>query len=183
MGKIQGSRPRIATYALAAVILGSNATILGDTALDAVNPTVVSSGFAAQPDVPRNLTVKGNDGNVTGNVVITGRNIAGETITETIALNGSAVVVGNKAFASVTSISLPKYAVANTERIRIGVGSKLGLPALLSRNTVVAAFIGGVRETTAPTVAFSASALESNTVTLSTALAGSAVIVDYYETL
>lgn len=183
MGKIQGSRPRIASMSLAAVILGSNATILGDTALDAANPTVVSSGFAAQPDVPRNLSVKGNDANVTGNVVITGKNIAGETITETIALSGATVVVGNKAFASVSSISLPKYAVANTERIRIGVGSKLGLPALLNRNSVLAAFLGGVRETTAPTVTFSATALESNTVTLNSALAGSAVVIDYYETL
>lgn len=183
MAKIQGSRPRIASMLLAAVILGTNATILGDTALDSANPTIVSSGFAAQPDVARNLTVKGNDGNVTGNVVITGKNIAGETITETIALNGATVVAGNKAFASVTSISLPKYAVANTERIRIGVGSKIGLPVPLNRNSVLAAFLGGVREATAPTVTFSASAVESNTVTLSSALAGSAVIIDYYETL
>lgn len=182
MGKITGSQPRISSLEHAAVILGSNATILADTALHATDPTVVTV-FAAQPDVPRNLTVKGNDSNVTGNVVITGTNSAGATITETIALNAANLVAGNKAFASVTSIQLPDYAVANTERVRVGVGSKLGLPVMLERNTVLAAFLGGTREGTAPTVAVSASVLESNTVTLNSALNGSAVAVDFYETL
>ena len=71
MGKITGAQPRIRSFKHAAVSLGSNATVLADTALDAANPTVVAV-FAAQPDVPRNLTVKGNDANVAGNVTITG---------------------------------------------------------------------------------------------------------------
>lgn len=182
MGKMPGSGARMFSLALAAVILGTNATVLADTALDAVNPTVVTV-FAAQPDVARNVTVKGNDANVTGNVTIIGKNIAGEVIIEVIALNAANVVVGNKAFASITSISLPKYAVANTERIRIGVGSKLGLPQRLSRNSVIYAFLAGVREGTAPTVTVSAAALESNTVTLNSALNGASVTVDFYETL
>lgn len=182
MGKITGSQPRISTFKPGSPALGVNNAVLADTALDSTNPTVVAV-FAGQPDVARSLTVKGNDGNVTGNVVITGKNIGGETIQETIALNGANVVNGNKAFASVSSISLPKYAVANTERIRVGTGAKLGLPALLDRNTVLAAFLAGVREATAPTVTVSASALESNTATLNSALAGTAVIIDFYETL
>lgn len=182
MSKIAGSQPRISTLALAAVALGTNATILADTALDAADPTEVDE-FAGQPDVPRNLTVKGNDSNVSGDVVIEGTNIAGEAITETIALNGSNVVAGNKAFKTVTLITLPKYDTANTERVRVGVGSKIGLPVKLGRNTVLAAFLGGARETTAPTVTVSASALENNTVTLNSALNGSPVIVDYYETI
>lgn len=182
MGKIAGSASRVFSMALAAVILGTNATILADTALDETDPTEVDI-FAAQPDVPRNLTVKGNDANVSGDVVITGTNAGGEAIEETIALNGANVVQGNKAFATVTLVSLPPYDTANTERVRIGVGSRLGLPVKLSRNTVLAAFLDGVREATAPTVAFSEDALESNTVTLNSALNGSDVIVDYYETL
>ena len=82
-----------------------------------------------------------------------------------------------------TLITLPPYDTANTERVRVGVGSKLGLPAKLSRNTVLAAFLGGAREGTAPTVAVSSAALESNTVTLDSALNGVAVIIDFYETL
>lgn len=182
MGKIAGTASRVFSMALAAVILGTNATILADTAMDDADPTEVDA-FAAQPDVPRNLTVKGNDANVSGDVVIAGTNAAGETISETFALNGSAVVVGNKAFETVTLITLPPYDTANTERVRVGVGSKIGLPAKLSRNSVIAAFLNGVREGTAPTVAVSAAALESNTATLSSALNGTGVIIDYYETL
>ncbi len=66
--------------------------------------------------------------------------------------------------------------------IRVGTGAKLGLPVCLDRNTVVAAFLGGAREAVAPTVVVDADELEKNTVTLNSALNGSAVIVDLYET-
>jgi hypothetical protein len=116
-------------------------------------------------------------------VLIAGRNAAGAPITETIALNGANVVVGNKAFASVTSITLPPYDTANTERVRVGLGAKLGLPVRLERNTVLAAFLAAVKEAVAPTVAVSAADVESNTVTLNSALNGTAVAIDFYETL
>lgn len=182
MSKIAGAASRIHSAALGAAALGVNTAILADTAM-ASGATTVVTAFAGQPDVARCLTVKGNDANVTGDVVIAGTNIGGETISETIALNGATAVSGNKAFKTVTSITLPAYAVANTERVRVGTGAKLGLPYKLSRNSVIAAFLANVREATAPTVAVSASALESNTATLNSALNGSAVIVDLYETL
>lgn len=181
MGIIEGGQVRVRSFEAGSPALGVNTAILADTALNSTNPTVVSV-FAGQPDVARNLTVKGNDSNVTGNVTITGTNILGQTITETIALNGSTAVSGNKAFETVTSISLPKYAVANTERIRVGTGAKLGLPVCLTRNTVLFAFLAGAREGTAPTVAIDADEVEKNTATLNSALNGSAVIVDLYET-
>lgn len=182
MPKITGSQVRILSWTFGVVALGGNAAILADTALDAANPTVVTV-FARQPDVPRNLTIKGNDANVAGNVVIEGTNADGAPITETIALNAANVVVGNKAFATVTKATLPDYVTANTERVRIGTGAKLGLPLRLSRNTVLAAYLANVREATAPTVVVSAAALEGNTATLNSALNGSAVIVDLYETI
>lgn len=182
MGKISGSQPRLSTYAPGVVALGADNAILGDTAM-ASGATTLVTAFAAQPDVPRNLTVKGNGAAVTGNVVITGINHANAPITETIALSGSSTVVGNKAFKRVDTVTLPAWASANTERVRVGTGAKLGLPTPLSRNTVLAAFRDGARETTAPTVAVSAAALESNTVTLNSALNGTAVVVDYYETI
>jgi len=181
MGIIEGGQVRIRTADFGAVALGGNAAVLADTALNSTNPTVVTV-FAGQPDVARNVTVKGNDANVTGNVTVTGLNTRGQVITETIALNAANVVAGNKAFLEVTSISLPKYAVANTERIRVGLGPKLGLPAAINRNTVMAAFLAGVREGTAPTVVVDADEVEKNTVTLNSALNGSAVLVDFYET-
>lgn len=182
MTKIAGSWSRVASFLLGAAALGANDDVLADTALDVAEDTVVTA-FDGQPDVPRNVTVKGNDANVTGDVVVEGTNSGGETITETIALNGSTLVAGNKAFATVTEITLPPYDTANTERVRVGLGTKLGLPVKLSRNTVLFAFLDGAREGTAPTIAFSATALESNTATLNSALDGSDVIIDLYETL
>lgn len=180
--KIAGSWSRIFSFAAGVAALGANTAILADTALHETDDTIVTV-LAGQPDVARNVTVKGNDANVTGDVIIEGTNIAGAAITETIALAGVAVVAGNKAFKTVTRVTLPDWAVANTERVRIGLGAKLGLPVMLSRNTVVAAFLANAREAVAPTVAFSSAALESNTATLNSALNGSAVIVDLYETL
>lgn len=182
MGKISGAGSRILSAALGAALLGVNSRVLGDTALADGDTTEVTA-FAAQPDVPRNLTVTGNGAAVAGDVVIVGTNAGGEVITETIVAAGAATVVGNKAFKTVTSITLPAYVSAGTERIRVGTGAKLGLGVLLSRNSVLRAFLGGVLEGTAPTVAFSATALESNTVTLNSALNGTAVLVDFYETL
>jgi len=83
------------------------------------------------PDVPRILTVKGNDGNVTGNVVFTGTDFDDNVLTETIALSGSSEVVGTKAFKTVTSYTIPVYAVAGTETVSVGVGVKLGLPVAI----------------------------------------------------
>src|SRR3546814_4743739 len=88
--------------------------------MDAADPAVIAvDDLAGQPDVPRNLTVKGNDANVAGGVEIAGTNAFGAAISETIALAGVAVVAGVKAFRSVTSITLPKYAAADTERVRV----------------------------------------------------------------
>lgn len=180
MAIIEGAQSRIYSLPLGSPALGADNAVLADTAMANGATTVVTAGIT-NPAVPRNVTVKGNDANVAGNVVIAGTNIGGEAITETIALNGSSVVVGNKAFKTITSITLPAYAVANTERVRVGTGAKLALPYKLSRNTVLRAFLNGALEGTAPTIAFSASALESNTVTLNSALNGTAVIVDLYD--
>lgn len=179
--KIEGSQARIRSVLFGAVALGANAAILADHAM-ANGATTEVDEFAAQPDVPRNLTVKGNDANVSGDVVIEGLSDDGAEITETIALNGANTVVGNKAFAEVTLITLPAYDTANTERVRVGTGAKLGLPVSLNRNTVIAAFLNGAREAVAPSVVVDADETEKNTVTLNSALNGTAVIVDFYET-
>ena len=61
----------------------------------------------AHPAVPRSLSIVGNVSGITGNVKIYGTNYAGEAIDETIALNGTTTVNGNKAFRSVTQVDLP----------------------------------------------------------------------------
>ena len=49
------------------------------------------------------------------------------------------------------------------------------------RDTVLHAYLGGTKEATRPTVTNSGASRELNTVTLNSALNGSAVVVDYYE--
>lgn len=131
------------------------------------------------PDVARNLTITGNQASITGTVVITGTNEAGETITESIVANGTATVAGNKAFKTVTKVLYPARNNSG-DTLSVGVGSKLGLIHRLACNTVVFACLNGVREGTAPTVAVSATAVESNTVTLNSALPGSQPVDIYY---
>lgn len=61
--------------------------------------------------------------------------------------------------------------------VTIGTTDALGLPYKLAHNTVLEAYLNNAKETVAPTVAVSATALESNTVDLATALDGNAVDV------
>ena len=89
------------------------------------------------PDFPRLLSVTGGDGNVIGDVTIVGTNIRGEVITDVIAASGTSTVAGVKAFKTVTSISLPVYASADTETISIGITDKLGLQSIPVSTTVI----------------------------------------------
>lgn len=127
------------------------------------------------PAVPRNAIIKGNAAGVAGDVVLTGKSYSGETITETLALNGATAVEGTKAFASFTNIHVPPEVHAGTDTVSVGFGDKLGLPCKLSMNTVGECFLNGVKEAVAPTVAFDAAAIEGNTVLLNSALNGNAV--------
>jgi hypothetical protein len=63
------------------------------------------------------------------------------------------------------------------DTVSIGWGDKLGLPIKLPRDTVLRTFLNNSLESTAPTVATSATAIESNTIDLNSALNGSAVDV------
>ena len=69
-------------------------------------PQVITSGIL-QPDVPRTVTITGNDADLTGNVVITGEDILGAYVIDTIALNGLSTVEGLVAFAKINSITVP----------------------------------------------------------------------------
>lgn len=148
-------------------------------------PQVISTGIT-NPGVPRNITATagGTAGDIKAvQVTITGTNVNDETITETLpvfTVDTAGTVTGSKAFKTVTSYSVPAMDGTGAT-VAIGVGAKLGLNETLSRNSVLAAFLNGTKEGTAPTVAFSSSAVESNTVTLNSALNGTDVIIDYYQ--
>jgi hypothetical protein len=147
--------------------------ILNDQTIETA--TTVTT-FAAQPDFARNLTVVAS-GAATGDVVVTGTNIRGETITETLALNGTTPVVGNKAFKTVTSVLVP---AVSSRTIDLGVGAKLGLSRRMATDAYINGSADGVFETTRATIAYSGTAIESNTVTFNTAPNGSRDFVANY---
>ena len=132
----------------------------------------VTTGLAAMP-CARNLTVVGTAAGITGTLKVTGTNMAGETIEESFTLNGTTAQTGNMAFASVTKVEVPVRNAAD-DAVQIGWGVKFGIPYKLSLNTVLAAYVNGSKEATAPTVAVSSSALESNTISMNTAPSGKA---------
>jgi len=86
-------------------VAASAAGVLAATNLTAATQTKITG--ITEPAVPRALSIVGNVSGITGNVVATGKNYAGATITETLALNGNTTVQGAKAFKEVDSIALP----------------------------------------------------------------------------
>ena len=75
--------------------------ILDGVALPAAAADVTA--FEGQPPSPRNITAVCS-GTQTGNIVVTGTNLAGKVITETITLTSDTPVAGNLAFATITKI-------------------------------------------------------------------------------
>jgi hypothetical protein len=111
-------------------VAADNATVTNDTYIVSyVNMTdaeqEIEEEFAV-PSVPRNLVVTGNVSGITGDIVIDGTNYNDEDISETIALNGTAAVLGAKAFKTVSKITLPAQIhtpTAQVETVAVTAGS------------------------------------------------------------
>lgn len=109
--------------------------------------------IAAQPDVPRNVTVAltDADNSVTGLLTITGKDIRGRTVVETMQPDGAGggkTLTGTKIFASITSavISGTAGAAPGTDQLIIGVGNVIGTPMDLdSDSNVRDVYLGGTR--------------------------------------
>jgi hypothetical protein len=137
------------------------------------------------PDVgARNVTVTqtavdAEDTN--GTIVVVGKDLAGNTITETLTPNAGETVAGTKAFAEITSITGAGWVTGGgADKITVGFGALIGLPDKLTDTAqVLAASLNNAKEANAPTVTVSPTALELNTVDLSSALNGKPVKVYY----
>jgi hypothetical protein len=145
--------------------------------------TTKTTGFTAMP-YPRTVsaTVAADTaGDIKAvQVTVTGTNVLGEVITEDLpafTVDTPGIVTGAKAFASVTKVEVPAMD-GTSPTVSIGVGGHIGLGYLLAHNTVLAAYKDNTKEGTAPTVAVSATDIESNTCLLSNALNGK--VVDIY---
>jgi len=147
---------------------GGDTTILAATLLTTVTEQIIAN--ITNPKVPRNIEIVGNAAGIVGNVIITGSNYNDEAITETIALNGTTVVEGNKAFKTITQIDLPIQTHVGTDTVSIGFGEKFGLPYKLPYNTILSTYFNNVKEATAPIVNTDAVVLENNTIDLNSTL-------------
>jgi hypothetical protein len=156
---------------------GVQSLFLGAPILADVDRIVTSADWAdgaltiaAQPDVPRNITITLTDANdsVTGVCTVVGTDIRGRTITEvqTISVAGTGkVFTGTKIFASVTSatISNTAGATAATDLVTVGVGKVIGTPMDLDSDaTVRHAYLGGTKLTPTVTTGVSLSGIDAS---------------------
>ena len=153
--------------------LGSS-TVHGAITLTTAVQKITSA--ITNPDFPRALSVTGNQADVLADVVILGRDHAGKTISETITASGLSTIEGNRAFASVQSITVPAK-TANGQTVAIGTTKKFGLYRPLCNGSVVDLL------TVAGTIENAASVSDDfNTVAPTTAPDGTKTILVYYQT-
>jgi len=147
----------------------------------------ITDGLTA-PDVARNLTVTlggtAADVPADGDIVVTGTNSEGATITETFSTteNTAETLTGNKAFRTVASVALPAFDGTGAT-VTVGTGDKIGLSHRTTSATVfnVLTNISGVKALEAAAAnANSTTAIESNTVTPTTAPDGATGYTIFY---
>jgi len=85
------------------------------------------------PDVPRNISVTvTNNGSPSGNVTITGVDAKGNSITEDITLVPGGTAYGDKAFATISKITVPATVNGGgADTVTVGIGDKLGLSNII----------------------------------------------------
>lgn len=177
-----GSSVGTFNYSLGSPALGATTAVhaaVTDTGTQVVVTTAITN-----PAVCRNVTATAGGTNTdikAIQVIVAGTDIEGNAITETLpafTVDTAGTVVGSKAFATVTSITIPAHDGTGATTA-VGTGAKLGLPVRLpGRNAVARAYLNNVLEATAPTVVADATNISGNTVQLSSALNGTAVSVD-----
>lgn len=140
--------------------------------------------FLAQPDFARTLSLIAatNTGDVpTGDVVITGTDIDGNVITDTLTFAANQATAENtvKAFLTVTSIVFPTPD-GDTATWDLGTLDALGLSERIEEDSVFHTIFNGTVESTRPTVVSHATDKTRCTVDLNTALDASGNVVVYY---
>lgn len=117
------------------VPLGAPVVADVDRIVTSVDMKVGSYTVAAQPDVPRNITVTATavgTADTMGTITVTGTNVFNQTITEVLTPVAGSTVAGAKAFKTVTSVVGAGWVIDASEgtkdTVTVGVGSVIGLP-------------------------------------------------------
>jgi len=175
----RGYIAHIEVPAASAVVANTTAVLAAVTSTALTQ--VITTGIT-NPAYARNITATagGTAADIKAiQVIIEGTNMDNEVITETLpafTVDTAGTVAGAKAFRTVTKVTIPAHDGTGATTA-IGFGEVLGIPYKLPHNTVLLAYHNNAREGTLPTVATSATVLESNTFDLNTALNGSKVDV------
>lgn len=132
--------------------LGAPGLADDDLIVTTTNMKVGTYTIAAQPDVPRNITVSVTavgTADTMGTIDFVGTNIDDEAITETITPIAGSTVAGVKAFKSVTSATGVGWVIDGVEgtedTITIGTGNEIGMPLVLDAATEM---VFGILDTT-----------------------------------
>ena len=129
---------------------------------------VVSTGIT-QPDVPRTLSITDTTGDGTnGQVTVSGVLADGSSSSENITITDGGISHGQKAFASVASITLPA-SCASTSTISVGTDDKLGLSNPLHGQNTVYKVNKNATDIAVPTVNTTTSTVDFSTITTSDA--------------
>ena len=120
---IKGIWKETFTDVAAAAVAAIHAAIAGTGAIQNITTAITNPGEA------RSATITGSSG-AAGVVVLTGL-VRGESDTESITLDGTNTVAGNKPFDTVTSIKVPAELTAG-KTVSIGFGDKFGLQHIIS---------------------------------------------------
>jgi len=91
----------------------------------------ITCTIAAQPDVPRNVTITITDANTSitaFQITVAGIDGKGRSVSEVFTFAGGLTQTGNIAFATITSVTVDSITGADAgDVLDVGIGSKLGL--------------------------------------------------------
>ncbi len=179
------SQAMIENQVVSAPVAADDDSVLLGQATSASAPTLVASGFLAQPDVCRALSVtpKGTTADVpAGDIVVTGTSIIGGAISEsfTLTANQSSIQNGLKAFCTVSQIFFPIQDGASAT-YDIGIIEVLGLKRCMEETgDYFHGSFGGAKEATEATLVADDDEVEKNTADLNSALDGSSDVEFYF---
>lgn len=149
-------QPRLRAIQLGTpVVSAATAVCLAQAIAGAAN-AVLNGAFAVSGvvtmDVPRNLqTVSSNAGDTTQTITVTGKDYRGVAMSEVIALNGTTIVAGKKAFKTITQIAVSAVMTGN---LTVGSNTALGLPIFLPDAAwILKELLNGAAATAGTTVA------------------------------
>lgn len=140
-GNMGGVTSPVLVYQATPVAIATNNVATAQAVAGAGNLTLngaLVSGGIATFDIPRSVqTTSSSASDTTQTVTFYGTDVYGLAVVETLTLNGTAAILGVKAFKTITRIAVSAVTVGN---ISAGSGDKFGLPYRINKKGSVQAF-------------------------------------------